>query len=116
MTLLQQDGVEGLQARAPDGSWITVPHLERSLVVNFGKLFERWTGGRIRATAHRVLGNDRQRCSIPFFFEPRVDARISPLEIEGAKHFEPFTYGEHLWKAMSKFAEFRNVGRFRRSR
>ncbi len=114
VTLLQQDGVEGLQARVPDGGWIDVPHVERTLVVNFGKLFERWTGGRIRATAHRVLGNDSPRCSIPFFYEPRVDARIEPLEIEGALPFEPFTYGYHLWKAISEFPEFQSAERFRR--
>jgi isopenicillin N synthase-like dioxygenase len=114
VTLLQQDGVEGLQARAPDGGWLDVPHGDRTLVVNFGKLFERWTGGRIRATAHRVLGNDTARCSIPFFYEPRVDARIEPLGIEGADPFEPFLYGDHLWEAISEFPEFQSAERFRR--
>ena len=113
VTLLQQDGVEGLQARTTDGAWIDVPHVERTLVVNFGKLLERWTGGRIRATPHRVLGNDVPRCSIPFFYEPGVDARIEPLEIEGADPFEPFTYGDHLWEAMSEFPEFQGAERFR---
>jgi len=113
VTLLQQDGVEGLQARGTGGEWIDVPHVERTLVVNFGRLLERWTGGRIRATAHRVLGNDVPRCSIPFFYEPRVDARIEPLEIAGAEPFEPFTYGDHLWEAMSAFPEFQNAERFR---
>ncbi len=112
VTLLQQDGVEGLQARAATGEWIDVPHVERTLVVNFGKLLERWTGGRILATPHRVLGNDVPRCSIPFFYEPRVDARIEPLDLEGAEPFEPFAYGDHLWEAMSEFPEFQNAVRF----
>ena len=113
VTLLQQDGVEGLQARSAAGEWIDVPHAEGTLVVNFGKLLERWTGGRIRATAHRVLGNDSPRCSIPFFYEPRADARIEPLEIEGAEPFAPFLYGEHLWEAISGFPEFEDTERFR---
>jgi isopenicillin N synthase-like dioxygenase len=112
VTLLQQDGVEGLQARAA-GGWIDVPHVERTLVVNFGKLLERWSAGHIRATTHRVLGNDVPRCSIPFFYEPRVDARIEPLAIGGAEPFEPFTYGDHLWEAMSEFPEFQDAERFR---
>lgn len=112
VTLLQQDEVEGLQARAAEGDWIDVPPIERTLVVNFGKLLERWTGGRIRATTHRVLGNDVPRCSIPFFYEPRVDARIEPLEVAGAEVFEPFRYGDHLWTAMSGFPEFQNAQRF----
>lgn len=116
VTLLQQDGVEGLQARTATGEWIDVPHIERTLVVNFGKLLERWTGGLIRATPHRVLGNDVPRCSIPFFYEPRVDARIEPLALQGAEPFEPFTYGDHLWNAMSSFPEFQNAERFRGAR
>ena len=113
VTLLQQDGVEGLQAQGPSGDWIDVPHVERTLVVNFGKLLDRWTGGRIRATTHRVLGNDVPRFSIPFFYEPRVDARIAPLPTADAEPFEAFAYGDHVWEAMSGFPEFQGASRYR---
>jgi len=112
VTLLQQDEVGGLQARLAGDAWVDVPPVESALVVNFGKLLERWTGGRIRATEHRVLGNDRERRSIPFFFEPRIDARIASLPLEGAEDFEPFTYGDHLWDAMTKFVEFQQATRW----
>ena len=79
------------------------------MAVNFGGLLERWTGGRVKATEHRVLGQcvtgpGRERCSIPFFYEPRVDAVIRPMP--GSRDFAPFTYGDHLWSAMTKFIEF----------
>lgn len=109
VTLLAQDGVEGLQARARDGAWIDVPPREDTICVNFGGLLERWTGGRIRATEHRVLGPDRERCSIPFFYEPAVDARIEPLPLPGAPRFPAFLYGDHLWAAMLRFVEFRGL-------
>ena len=112
VTLLQQDGVEGLQAQSKDGVWIDVPHLENSLVVNFGQLLQRWSGGRIRATTHRVLGQDRTRHSIPFFYEPRVDSRISPLPFRNGPQFEPFFYGDHLWQTISAFPEFQATERF----
>ena len=112
VTLLQQDEVGGLQARIDEDTWVDVPPLERTLVVNFGKLLERWTGGRIRATEHRVLGNDAARHSIAFFYEPRIDASIAPLPIEGAETFTPFAYGDHVWEAMSGFAEFANLERW----
>jgi len=112
VTLLQQDATGGLQARLVGETWVDVPPMEGTLVVNFGKLLERWTGGSIRATEHRVLGNDRARRSVPFFYEPRIDARIAPLPIASATPFEPFRYGDHLWQAMSKFSEFQNARRW----
>ncbi|MBL8700881.1 MAG: isopenicillin N synthase family oxygenase [Alphaproteobacteria bacterium] len=109
VTLLAQDGVPGLQARARDGTWIDVPPAEGTLAINFGKLLERWSGGRIRATEHRVVGTGADRCSIPFFFEPAVDAVIAPLPLPGIEGFEPFAYGDHLWAAMMRFVEFRGL-------
>ena len=109
MTLLAQDGVEGLQARAPDGCWLDVPAAADALVVNFGALLARWTGGRIRATEHRVLGSGRERFSIPFFYEPCVDAVIAPLPLEGGPCFEPFVFGDYLWATVTGFVEFRGL-------
>jgi isopenicillin N synthase-like dioxygenase len=114
VTLLAQDGVPGLQARSRDGAWIDVPPAEGTMAVNFGGLLERWTGGRIKATEHRVLGPGRERFSIPFFYEPRVDAVIRPLP--GGPDFAPFAYGDHLWAAMVKFVEFRAIADLRRPR
>src|SRR5262249_18489524 len=79
------------------------------LAVNFGKLLERWAGGRIKATEHRVLGGAGERRSIPFFYEPRADALIAPLPLPGAARFEPFLYGDHLWASMTRFVEFRGL-------
>ncbi len=105
VTLLAQDGVAGLQAQDAAGNWQDVPPREGTLAVNFGALLERWTGGRIKATRHRVLGSERVRHSIPFFYEARVDAVISPLP--GGETFTAFQYGDHLWAAMTRFVEFR---------
>jgi isopenicillin N synthase-like dioxygenase len=115
-TLLAQDGVEGLQARGPDGEWIDVPPLEGTLAVNFGNTLERWTGGRIKATQHRVLGAARERFSIPFFYEPRVDAVIAPLPLPGIESFAPFSYGDHLWATTTRFVEFQGLENLRRPR
>lgn len=116
VTLLAQDGVEGLQAREAGGEWVDVPPAEGTLAVNFGGVLERWTGGRIKATEHRVIGPGRERFSIPFFYEPRVDALIEPLPISGISPFEPFLYGDHLWAAMMRFVEFRGLESMRAPR
>lgn len=114
VTLLAQDGVPGLQAHSAEGDWIDVPPEEGSLAVNFGKLLDRWTGSRIKATEHRVVGGGPARHSLPFFYEPRADALISPLPIAGAASFAPFCYGDHLWEAMTRFVEFRGMEGLRR--
>lgn len=107
VTLLAQDGVPGLQARSPAGEWCDVPPTEDTLAVNFGKLLERWSNGRIRATEHRVIGSGRERHSVPFFYEPHVDAEIAPLP--GDPPFTPFLYGDLLWESTTKFVEFQGM-------
>jgi isopenicillin N synthase-like dioxygenase len=109
MTLLAQDGVAGLQARGANGAWIDVPPEEGTLAVNFGKLLERWTGGRIKATEHRVIGRGEERFSIPFFYDARADALIEPLPLPGIAPFTPFYFGDYLWSTMTKFVEFQGL-------
>jgi isopenicillin N synthase-like dioxygenase len=109
VTVLAQDGVPGLQARARDGRWIDVPPQEHALAVNFGQVLEQWSAGRIKATEHRVIGSGRERCSIPFFYEARADAEIRPLPQDDPQSFEPFLYGDFLWARISEFVEFRGM-------
>jgi len=114
VTLLAQDGIAGLEVEDRAGHWIGVPPTEGTLVVNFGKLLERWTGGKVRATRHRVVGSGTERFSIPFFYEPAVDAVIAPLGL--GESFVPVTYGDHLWEATTKFIEQRGIAHLRKPR
>ncbi|HME41103.1 MAG TPA: 2OG-Fe(II) oxygenase family protein [Steroidobacteraceae bacterium] len=114
LTLLAQDGVPGLQARHHNGAWLDVPPTDDGLAVNFGKVLERWCGGRIKATEHRVIGAGRERMSIPFFYEARADAEIRPLPMDGAASFEPFLYGDHLWATTTQFVEFKGMESLRK--
>ncbi len=115
LTLLAQHGVSGLQAKRHDGEWIDVPPTEGALAVNFGKVLERWTGGRVKATLHRVLGSNSERYSIPFFYEPKPDAVIAPLPLKGVEQFAPFYYGDHFWETITKYnVEFCGIGHLRK--
>lgn len=116
VTLLAQDGVEGLQAEDRSGRWIDVPPQDGTLAINFGKLLERWTGGRIRATLHRVMAPGRERFSIPFFYEPAAEAEIRPLPLPDAEAFEPFLYGDYLWDVATNFVEQRGIRHLRQPR
>jgi len=114
ITLLAQDGVPGLQARARDGTWIDVPPQDCALAVNFGQVLERWCAGRIKATEHRVVGSGHERFSIPFFYEARADAEIRPLPMDDPTGFEPFLFGDYLWARIINFVEFRGMQAQRR--
>jgi isopenicillin N synthase-like dioxygenase len=109
LTLLAQDGVAGLQAQHRSRDWLDVPPAEGLLAVNFGKILERLSAGRIKATRHRVIGYGRERKSIPFFYEPRADAEFRALPAEWAGSFEPFFYGDYLWAITTKFVEFKGL-------
>ncbi|MFI9723231.1 isopenicillin N synthase family dioxygenase [Streptomyces sp. NPDC052396] len=81
LTLLLQDEVGGLQVEGPDGTFLDVPPLPGAFVVNLGELLEVATNGYLKATNHRVVSppGNRERFSVPFFYNPRLDARIEPV-------------------------------------
>ena len=109
LTLLAQDRTAGLQARHRDGSWMDVPPTEGMLIVNFGRVLERWSAGRIRATEHRVIGSGAERFSIAYFHEARADAEIRPLPMDPPDAFAPFLFGDYLWATITQFVEFRGL-------
>ena len=105
LTLLWQPG--SLQAQAADGRWLDAPVVPRGLNVNFGDMLSFWTGGRLPATPHRVLAQERDRHSIPFFFEPRLDAEIAPIPGAGPAHDDaPVRYADHLWVKVREFGTY----------
>lgn len=80
--LLVEPGKDGLQVEH-EGEWIDAPALLGSFVVNIGEMLELATDGYLKATLHKVqspkIGTDR--ISIPFFFNPALDATMPKLEL-----------------------------------
>ncbi|PJJ70861.1 isopenicillin N synthase-like dioxygenase [Diaminobutyricimonas aerilata] len=80
--LLVERGKGGLQVEH-EGEWIDAPAVPDAFVVNIGEMLELATGGYLKATLHRVVspaaGDDR--ISIPFFFNPALDARMPQLDL-----------------------------------
>lgn len=119
--LLAEPGSGGLQVRRgkgahPDAGWIDVPPLEGAFIVNIGELLEVATGGYLRATEHRVSlrASAAERISVPFFFNPRLDAQIPVLSLpdelaaRADKSWSPAedpsdpifsVYGRNAWKS-----------------
>lgn len=99
LTLLSTDGVSGLELYDSNQKcWLPVPHVEGTLVVNIGSLLSGWTGGKLKATLHRVAGPASEgsgvsredllmavrcrRTSIAFFVDPNEDVS-NLLRVEG---------------------------------
>ena len=81
--LLVEPGKGGLQVEH-EGEWIDAPPIPGAFVVNIGEMLELATDGYLKATLHRVesprIGTDR--ISIPFFFNPALDATMPRLELD----------------------------------
>ncbi len=81
----------GLQMQGPDGTWRDVPTVADGLSVHCGDLLETPSGGRLKATPHRVLGTgDTERCSMGYFLEPDFETLVAPPS------GDPVTYARHL--------------------
>ncbi len=63
------------------GEWIEANPLPGAFVVNIGEMLEIASGGHLRATEHRVRLFARERISVPYFFDPRLDARFPVLTL-----------------------------------
>ncbi|MGV9318030.1 isopenicillin N synthase family dioxygenase [Streptomyces sp. NPDC003660] len=87
LTLLLQDAVGGLQVQRADGDFHEVPPLDGAFVVNLGELLEVATNGYLVATNHRVVSPPAatERFSVPFFYNPSLDAKIAPLPFPHAE-------------------------------
>ena len=101
ITLLHQDPGGGLEIQSPQGDWLSAPYVPETLVVNLGQLMARWTNDVYRATPHRVVNRlERDRFSIPFFFNPDHHASVECIASctgpgRPAK-YAPVLAGEHI--------------------
>ncbi len=80
LTLLQQDETGGLELYTRNGQWIQAPCVPGAYVVNIGDLMGLWTNDRYTSMQHRVRNSgERDRYSIPIFYNPGFDTRIECL-------------------------------------
>ena len=93
LTLLATDGTLGLEVKMRDGSWQSLCVPPGEFIINFGEMLEFWTGGKVIATPHRVLGDNHERLSVPLFFNPRHDVNVAPAASE-----KVILAGDHLSK------------------
>lgn len=83
LTLLWvEPGKGGLQVER-EGEWVDAPAVPGAFVVNIGEMIEYATQGYLVATNHRVISPrfPDDRISVPFFFNPALDAALPLVEL-----------------------------------
>ncbi len=106
LTVLYQDETGGLEVLDRDAdTWMPVPVVPGSFVVNVGDLMEVWTNNRWRSAKHRVPvppveHRATARVSMPYFHQPnwllKVECLPSCLEPGQEPIHEPVTSGQYL--------------------
>ena len=108
-TILYQDKKGGLQVQnRKNKRWYDVPYNKNALIVNTGLALQYLSKGKFKATNHRVLWNKTRRISIPFFFEPSYDFKMSNSflnNISKSKH-DGVIFEKFLNKSLQKFIEY----------
>ena len=108
-TILHQDKKGGLQVQnRKNKKWYDVPYNKNALVVNTGLALQFLSKGKFKATNHRVLWNKKKRMSIPFFFEPSYDFKMSQFFLNGSSKIKDngLIYEKFLNKSLKKFIEY----------
>jgi isopenicillin N synthase-like dioxygenase len=108
-TILYQDRRGGLQVQnRKNKKWYDVPFNKKALIVNTGRALEFLSKGKFKATNHRVLWNKTKRMSVPFFFEPSYDFKMSKAFLnKSAKNNNALLYEKFLNQSLKKFVEYK---------
>ena len=108
-TILYQDKKGGLQVQnRKTKKWYNVPYNKNALIVNTGLALQYLSKGKFKATNHRVLWNKSKRMSIPFFFEPSYDFKMSQSFLNGYLKVKnkSVIYEKFLNNSLKKFVEY----------
>ncbi len=107
-TILYQDKKGGLQVQnRKNKKWYDIPFNKNALVVNTGRALQFLSKGKFKATNHRVLWNKKKRMSIPFFFEPSYDFKMSKSFLNrGTTTDNALIYEKFLNQSLKKFIEY----------
>ena len=108
-TILYQDKKGGLQVQnRKNKKWYDIPFNKNALIVNTGLALQFLSRNKFKATNHRVLWNKSKRMSIPFFFEPSYDFKMSQsfLNKFSRRKNNGLIYEKFLNKSLKKFVEY----------
>lgn len=102
VTVLLQDSIGGLYVRGNDGeSWIDIPPIDGSLLINVGDALQILSNGRYKSVEHCAVANGiKNSISVPNFINPRPQGTICPLPkvpASGEKPvYKPVLYSDYV--------------------
>merc|ERR1712118_622640 len=106
LTILNQSISELCSLEMQDSetkAWQPIPAKKGTLIINIGDMMAKWTRGRYIPQVHRVIHKgENDRISVPFFFNPSIDAKVDDV-----------CYGEHLMEKLAGYhqmAGYSNAG------
>ena len=108
-TILYQNKKGGLQVQnRKNKKWYDIPFNKNALIVNTGLALQFLSKNKFKATNHRVLWNKTKRISIPFFFEPSYDFKMSQSFLSKSSKIKDngLIYEKFLNKSLKKFVEY----------
>lgn len=82
LSFILQDDQSGLQVQTKQGMVAATP-IPGTYVMNLGQMMQAASNGYLRATPHRVKSppNGKERLSLAYFFNPRLEAVFAPVEL-----------------------------------
>ncbi|KAK3275430.1 hypothetical protein CYMTET_16441 [Cymbomonas tetramitiformis] len=103
-TMIRTDA-EGLEFKHPEHGWRPVPLVEDSFVMNVGDVLDRLTEGRYKSRHHRAINpsSTRSRLSIPFFYDPGWNSRMTTLPMGDTGGFD-FKYDSEIESRQERWA------------
>ncbi|XP_058090638.1 protein DOWNY MILDEW RESISTANCE 6-like [Magnolia sinica] len=100
LTILMDNGVEGLQVKHND-EWVPVRHVPGSFIVNLGDTIQIMSNGRYESVEHRaVVNEERARISVAVGSGPELDAILAPasqlVDEDGGPKYKPVVYKDYV--------------------
>ena len=93
--------------KAKDGSWIDVPPIDGTLIVNVGDVAEIWTDGFCHSVMHRVAKPSTiDRYSVAAFVDPCLERVIIPGDAKGDSNCEVDARLKDLSTTPFKFEDY----------
>lgn len=95
VSVIKQDGVQGLQVQLKDGTWAPVDFPTSSFAIMAGDAMLAWSNGRVQSCFHRVIVTEKARVSIGVFSFHTGIVQV-PKELADDNYPSQFTSFDHL--------------------